>query len=72
MLIDSGSTNSFIDLLVLQKVRIRPTRTYYLVVTVDNGNKTVSRDESQLSWEMQNQKFSADLGYLSLQIIGWY
>lgn len=53
VLIESGSTNSFIDSTVLQRLKITPAKTYPLIVTVANGNKTVSRDEvSQLEWEM--------------------
>lgn len=51
MLIDPGSTNGFIEPTILQKLRIRSTRTCPLIVTVANDNRTVSRDEvTQLSW----------------------
>lgn len=67
VLIDSGSTNSFIDPWVLQKLGIVAVRTYPLIVTVVNGNKTVTRDElSQFTWEMQNHKFTTDLRVLKL------
>lgn len=67
VLIDSRSTNSFIYPKVLQKIHVTATRTYPLIVTVSNGNKTVSRDEvSQLEWEMQKFIFKADLRVLRL------
>lgn len=67
VLIDSRSTNTFMDPSVLQKLRIKATKTYPLIVIVTNGNRTISMDEvSQLSWEMQNQRFSADPRVLKL------
>lgn len=67
VLIDLGSTNSFIDPKVLQRLRIKAARTYLLIVIVANDNKTVSIDEvSQFSWEIQAHRFKADLRELKL------
>lgn len=67
VLIDPGSTNSFIDLKVLQRLGVKAVRTYPLIVTVANGDKTVSRDEvSQFELEMQNHSFKVELRVLKL------
>lgn len=58
ILIDSGSPNSFIDPTVLQEVQIQPTLTYPLIITVANGNRTVSKHEvTQLEWECKGTYF---------------
>lgn len=67
-MIDSGSTNSFIDHTVLQKVHIQPIKAYPLIITVANGNKTIRRTEvHQLNWEVQGHTFISDVRVLKLE-----
>lgn len=67
VLINSGNTNSFIDPKVLQKLKVKPSRTYPLIMTVANGDRTVRKIEiNRLSWEMQGRKFIADIRVLKL------
>lgn len=45
VLIDSGSTNSFIDPRILEKLKIKLSKTYTLIVMVANEDRTISKDE---------------------------
>ncbi|XP_026400203.1 uncharacterized protein LOC113296079 [Papaver somniferum] len=62
ILIDTGSTHSFIDSSLAQKLNYNVQPTSHMAVTVANGDKTVSSGIfKSLNWFMQGHSFSADL-----------
>ncbi|XP_026444472.1 uncharacterized protein LOC113344718 [Papaver somniferum] len=67
ILIDTGSTNSFIDSSLAKEIQCLVTHTASLLVTVANGEKTISSGIcSQLNWSMQGHKFCGDLRLIPL------
>ncbi|XP_026383753.1 uncharacterized protein LOC113279266 [Papaver somniferum] len=67
ILIDNGSTHSFIDSALAASLHCSIAQTGNLLVTVANGDKTVSSGVcSQLEWTMQGHKFCGDLRLLPL------
>ncbi|XP_026416924.1 uncharacterized protein LOC113312389 [Papaver somniferum] len=67
ILIDTGSTNSFIDSALAKELQCPVTHTASLLVTVANGEKTISSSIcSQLNWSMQGHKFCGDLRLIPL------
>ncbi|XP_026417003.1 uncharacterized protein LOC113312466 [Papaver somniferum] len=62
VLIDTGSTHRFIDSNLAKSLQCSVEKTASLLVTVANGDKTVSSGIcSQLEWSMQGHKFCGDL-----------
>ncbi|XP_026450846.1 uncharacterized protein LOC113350969 [Papaver somniferum] len=60
---DTGSAHSFIDCGLERKLKCSIKPTGKMLVTVANGDKTVSTGIcSQLQWTMQNHQFTEDLG----------
>ncbi|XP_026443343.1 uncharacterized protein LOC113343331 [Papaver somniferum] len=67
ILIDTGSTNSFIDSALAKELKCPVEQTASLLVTVENCDKTISSGIcSQLNWSMQRHKFCGDLRLLPL------
>ncbi|XP_026378796.1 uncharacterized protein LOC113273262 [Papaver somniferum] len=67
ILIDTGSTHRFIDSALAASLQCSIAQTGNLLVTVANGDKTVSSGIcSQLKWTMQGHKFYSDLRLLHL------
>ena len=67
ILIDSGSTHSFLDKGTTKKLKCPLTGTQPLSVTVVNGSKVLSSSACpRFCWEMQGEKFDADLRLLKL------
>ncbi|XP_026459427.1 uncharacterized protein LOC113360095 [Papaver somniferum] len=67
VLVDTGSTHSFIDSNIVKKLHIHTSPTGYMVVTVDNEDIITSHGLYQnLQWEMQGHRFSNDLRVLPL------
>ncbi|XP_026450099.1 uncharacterized protein LOC113350204 [Papaver somniferum] len=67
ILIDTGSTHSFIDFALATKLHCDIHSTAHLLVTVANGERTVSYGVfPQLQWFMQDYQFSGDLRLLPL------
>ncbi|XP_026399008.1 uncharacterized protein LOC113294848 [Papaver somniferum] len=67
ILIETGSTNSFIDSALAKELKCPVEQTASLLVTVENGDKTIiSGICSQLTWSMQGHKFCGDLRLLPL------
>jgi len=67
ILIDSESTHSFLDDSTTKKLKCQLTSTMPLSVTVANGNRVVSNSACLgFIWEMQEEKFEADLRLLQL------
>ncbi|XP_026447045.1 uncharacterized protein LOC113347590 [Papaver somniferum] len=67
VLIDTGSTHSFIDSKITDKLGLHVSPTGHILVTVANGDSTITKGICRgLQWEMQGYKFSADLRALPL------
>ncbi|XP_026459874.1 uncharacterized protein LOC113360593 [Papaver somniferum] len=67
ILIDTSSTNSFIDSALAKELQCPVTHTASLLVTVANGEKIISSGIcSQLNWSMQGHKFCGDLRLIPL------
>ncbi|XP_026396022.1 uncharacterized protein LOC113290654 [Papaver somniferum] len=67
VLIDTGSTRSFIDTTLTSKLGLHLSPTGQMLVTVANGDSTVSQGICHnLNWEMQGYQFSANLRVLPL------
>ncbi|XP_026428631.1 uncharacterized protein LOC113324524 [Papaver somniferum] len=67
ILIDTGSTNIFIDSALAEKLHCIITPTTQLAVTVEDGAKTFSSGICKaLQWTMQDHTFSGDLRLLPL------
>ncbi|XP_026445569.1 uncharacterized protein LOC113346219 [Papaver somniferum] len=67
ILIDTGSTHSFLDAKLAKKLQIHLVPTGKMLVTVANGDKTVSEGVCEdLQWSMQGYHFSANLRVLPL------
>ncbi|XP_026409868.1 uncharacterized protein LOC113304966 [Papaver somniferum] len=67
ILIDTGSTHSFIDCTLVRTLKCQVEQTSPMLVTVDNGDKTISSGVfSQFHWSMQGHNFSEDLRMLPL------
>ncbi|XP_026458919.1 uncharacterized protein LOC113359517 [Papaver somniferum] len=67
ILIDTGSTHSFIDSTLATSLNCFIAQTGSLLVTIANRDKTVSSGMcSQLDWTMQGHKFCGDLRLLPL------
>ncbi|XP_026459456.1 uncharacterized protein LOC113360127 [Papaver somniferum] len=67
ILIDSGSTTSFIDSNLASTLYCIITLTAPMLVTISNGDRTTSTGIcSQLQWSMQGHKFVEDLRILPL------
>lgn len=67
ILIDSGSTHSFLNEGTAEKLKCSLTRTTPLSVTVANGQRVLSNFACKgFCWEMQGEKFEADLRLLQL------
>ena len=67
ILIDSGSTHSFLDEEVAKKLRCQLTGTQPLSVTVANGQKVLCKSACVgFCWQMQGESFEADLRLLKL------
>ncbi|XP_026459394.1 uncharacterized protein LOC113360058 [Papaver somniferum] len=67
ILIHTGSTTSFLDCSLASKLKCKVKQTSHMLVTVANGEKTVSTSIcSQLPWSMQGYQFTEDLRLLSL------
>ncbi|XP_026449232.1 uncharacterized protein LOC113349472 [Papaver somniferum] len=70
VLIDMGSTHSFIDSHLADKLNVHISPTAPMLVTVANGDSTISKGMCRnLHWEMQGYNFSNDLRALPLG--GW-
>ncbi|XP_019166953.1 PREDICTED: uncharacterized protein LOC109162723 [Ipomoea nil] len=67
ILVDSGSTHSFLDPKLLTQLRIEPERTQVLNVTVANGEQmrcdTICK---KLRWQIQKEDFEKDFRLLKL------
>ncbi|XP_026383257.1 uncharacterized protein LOC113278706 [Papaver somniferum] len=67
VLIDTGSTHSFIDATLISKLGLHVSPTGHMLVTVANGDNTISQGICHnLTWEMQGYQFSANLRALPL------
>ncbi|XP_052171653.1 uncharacterized protein LOC127787633 [Diospyros lotus] len=68
VLIDSGSTHSFIDEGIARKLKCELSNTQPLAVTVANGSKVLSRSACLgFCWMMQGETFKTDLRLLKLR-----
>ena len=68
ILINSGSTHSFLDESTTKKLKCPLTSTLPLSVIVANGNQVLSNSACLgLMWEMQEEKFEANLKLLQLR-----
>lgn len=62
VLIDSGSTHNFLDLGVLQKIKIHCNSKEIVKVMVINGAEIMSEDNvSELPFSIQGKNFSTEL-----------
>ncbi|XP_026443579.1 uncharacterized protein LOC113343662 [Papaver somniferum] len=69
ILIDTGSTHSFVDSSLADKLHLHIDHTGQMLVTVANGDTTVSHGVFQdLQWSMQGYKFSSDLRHQGAHI----
>lgn len=67
VLIDSGSTHSFLNKGTTKRLRCELTGTHPLFVTVANDNKVMCRFACEgFCWEMHGESFEADLRLLKL------
>ncbi|XP_026383549.1 uncharacterized protein LOC113279048 [Papaver somniferum] len=67
VLIDTGSTHSFLDSSLAEKLHLHIAPTGQMLVTVANGDTTVSHGVCpNLHWSMQGYKFDSDLRVLPL------
>ncbi|XP_019197771.1 PREDICTED: uncharacterized protein LOC109191615 [Ipomoea nil] len=67
ILVDSGSTHSFLDPKIMCQLRREPEKANPLVVTVANGERVVSDAVSQgLGWQIQQECFVKDFRLLKL------
>ncbi|XP_026417263.1 uncharacterized protein LOC113312740 [Papaver somniferum] len=67
VLIDTGSTHSFIDFHLADKLNVHISPTAPMLVTVSNGDSTISKGMCRsLHWEMQGYNFYTDLRALPL------
>lgn len=65
ILIDSGSTHSFLDESTTERLKCQLTGTPPLSVTVANGSRVMSNSACNgFGWEMQGERFEADLRLL--------
>ncbi|XP_020082221.1 uncharacterized protein LOC109705849 [Ananas comosus] len=68
ILIDTGSTHSFIDIQTAREIKARLVAAAPLVVTVANGQKVLSKLQCpEFTWTMQGQEFKADLRVIRLE-----
>lgn len=62
ILVDTGSTHSFIDIVMAKVTKTTITTTSPLLVTVANGQKVLSKLKcTHFAWQMQEKKYSIDL-----------
>ncbi|XP_019163484.1 PREDICTED: uncharacterized protein LOC109159828 [Ipomoea nil] len=67
ILVDSGSTHSFLDPQLLDHMRRQPEKAKALEVTVANGDKVISDSVCpNLSWQIQQESFTKDFRLLRL------
>ena len=67
ILIDSGSTHSFIDEATITELNVSKSKTTLLAVTVANGNVMLCEMQSpDFTWFMQGHEFKANLRVLKL------
>ncbi|XP_026454759.1 uncharacterized protein LOC113355983 [Papaver somniferum] len=67
VLVDTGSTHSFIDSALVDKLHLHASPTGQMLVTVANGDNITSRGLCHnLHWEMQGYHFSSTLRVLPL------
>lgn len=67
-LVDSGSTHSFLDVTITQKLKVKVVKANKQLVTVGNGQKTSNQGLcAQLHWKIQGKKFCKDLRILQLE-----
>ena len=67
ILIDSGSTHSFIDEATIIELNVSKNKTTLLAVTVANGNVMLCEMQSPgFTWFMQGHEFKANLRVLKL------
>lgn len=67
VLIDNGSTHSFLDEGMTKMLRCELTGTQLLSVMVTNGNKVLCKSVCEgFCWEMHRENFEADLRLLRL------
>jgi len=67
VLIDSGSTHSFIDKGTTRNMKCKLSNTQPLAVIVANGSRVLSRSTSMgFCWTMQGETFEADLRLLKV------
>jgi len=65
ILIDRGSTHSFLNEGTTRRLKCQLMGTQPLSVTVANGNRVVSKSTcTGFCWEMQGEEFEADLRLL--------
>nr|CAD1824585.1 unnamed protein product [Ananas comosus var. bracteatus] len=68
ILVDTGSTHSFIDIGIAKETKASISTTNPLLVTVANGQKVLSKLKcTNYVWEMQGEKYSADLRVIRLE-----
>ena len=67
VLIDSGSTRSFLDEAMARELGCEITNSHPLLITIANGNKVLSQSTCMgFSWEMNGEDFVANLRLLKL------
>lgn len=67
ILVDSGSTNNFLDPSAAKCIRVRAVETTPIIVTVADGFKVLSTKVcSELTWTIQGEEFSTNFRVLSL------
>lgn len=67
ILVDSGSTHSFLDPKLLCQLKREPTKAKPLMVTVANGEQMVSNSICyDLKWQIQQESFTKDFRLLKL------
>ena len=67
ILIDSGSTHSFLNEKTTKDLGCDLQKTFPLSVTVANGNKVYSKSKcADFSWEMQGEEYITELWLLKL------
>ncbi|XP_026450670.1 uncharacterized protein LOC113350764 [Papaver somniferum] len=67
VLVDTGSTHSFVDARLAEQLHLHIQPTGHMLVTVENGDTTTSSGVCpQLSWSMQNYEFCGDIMVLLL------
>ncbi|XP_020092846.1 uncharacterized protein LOC109713256 [Ananas comosus] len=68
LLIDTGSTHSFIDLRVAKEIGARMEAAPPLVVTIADGHKMLSKLKCpEFSWTMQGQRFVTELRVIRIE-----